>query len=66
MKLTHLALIAIVALPECGSGDPAKTLACEQTDPGDVCTSVAGDELTGEQMERHLDDLEREIQEPNQ
>lgn len=66
MKLTHLALIAFVVLPGCGSGDPIAAQACEQSDAGDECTSVADDELTRDQMERYLDDLEREIQEPRQ
>jgi hypothetical protein len=66
MKLTHLALLAFVVLPACGSGDTIDAQACEPSDAGDECASVADDELTRDQMERHLDDLEREIQEPRQ
>ena len=46
-------------------GEKPITEQSEQNDAGNGCSSVADDELAGDQMERHLDDLEREIKEPN-
>ena len=64
MKLRWLPFVVLAFAAACGGSEPSTAVTCDRSDAGDPCDSVADDELTADQLEHHLDDLEREIQEP--